>query len=75
MERTHLGLKRARAKGRIGGGRFVLSPAQQAHAIKQILSGEKTQTQVAEIVGLSNATISRLMAEARRKEQKEMGLL
>jgi DNA invertase Pin-like site-specific DNA recombinase len=74
-ERTNLGLRRARAAGRIGGGRFVLSAAQQAHAVKQILSGEKTQTEVAEIVGVSKATISRLMAEARRKEQKKMGLL
>jgi DNA-directed RNA polymerase specialized sigma subunit len=36
---------------------------------------EKTQSEVAEIVGVSKATISRLMAEARRKEQKKMGLL
>jgi DNA invertase Pin-like site-specific DNA recombinase len=74
-ERTHLGLKRARANGRIGGGRFVLSAAQQAHAVKQILSGEKTQSEVAEIVGVSKATISRLMSAATRKERKKAGLL
>jgi predicted DNA-binding protein (UPF0251 family) len=35
----------------------------------------KAAERVAEIVGVSKATISRLMAEARRKEQKKMGLL
>jgi DNA invertase Pin-like site-specific DNA recombinase len=33
-ERTKLGLKRARANGRIRGGRFILSKAQQAEAVQ-----------------------------------------
>src|SRR5271165_2625962 len=44
-ERTKLGLERARKEGRIGGGRFILSPKQQAEAIRQIQSGEKTQVE------------------------------
>jgi hypothetical protein len=35
-ERTKLGLKRARANGRIGGGRFILSKTQQAAALQMV---------------------------------------
>ena len=39
-ERTKLGLARARANGRIGGGRYKLSRTQQEEAIKMIRIGE-----------------------------------
>jgi DNA invertase Pin-like site-specific DNA recombinase len=55
-ERTKLGLKRARANGRIGGGRFILSKTQQAAALQMVDSGEKTQTELAELFDVSKAT-------------------
>jgi DNA invertase Pin-like site-specific DNA recombinase len=63
-ERTKLGLERARAKGHFGGGKFILSPAREADAIRAVLGGE-TLTQVAKDQDVSKATISRLMARAR----------
>jgi DNA invertase Pin-like site-specific DNA recombinase len=61
-ERTRLGLERARKEGRIGGGRFILTQKQQAEAVRQIRSGQKTQVEVAQLFGVSKATISRMMA-------------
>jgi DNA invertase Pin-like site-specific DNA recombinase len=74
-ERTKLGLERARSNGRIGGGRYKLSPTQQAEAIRMIRSGEKSQSEIAELFNLNSSTISRLMTEVRLKEQKKAGLL
>jgi DNA invertase Pin-like site-specific DNA recombinase len=74
-ERTRLGLKRAKATGKQLGGRFALKPSREAEAVRMVTSGEKTQTEVAEIVGVSKATISRMMDRARWKEQKKAGLL
>jgi DNA invertase Pin-like site-specific DNA recombinase len=74
-ERTKLGLERARLNGRIGGGRYKLSATQQAEAIRMIRSGEKTQSEIAELFNLDRSTISRMMTEVRLKEQKKAGLL
>jgi DNA invertase Pin-like site-specific DNA recombinase len=60
-ERTKLGLERARANGHKGGGRHILSSKRQGEVVKQILSGEKTQTEAAKDERVSKATISRLM--------------
>jgi DNA invertase Pin-like site-specific DNA recombinase len=74
-ERTKLGLQRARSNGRIGGGRYKLSATQQAEAIRMIRSGEKTQSEIAELFNIDRSTISRMMTEVRLKEQKKAGLL
>jgi DNA invertase Pin-like site-specific DNA recombinase len=74
-ERTKLGLERARSNGRIGGGRYKLSATQQAEAIKMIRSGDKTQSEIAELFNVDRSTISRMMTEVRLKEQKKAGLL
>jgi DNA invertase Pin-like site-specific DNA recombinase len=74
-ERTKLGLERARSNGRIGGGRYKLSATQQAEAIRMIRSGEKTQSEIAELFNVDRSTISRMMSEVRLKEQKKAGLL
>jgi DNA invertase Pin-like site-specific DNA recombinase len=71
-ERTKLGLKRARANGRIGGGRFILSKTQQAAALRMVDSGEKTQTEVAELFDVSKATLSRLIARAHAKRLRDL---
>jgi DNA invertase Pin-like site-specific DNA recombinase len=74
-ERTKLGLERARSNGRIGGGRYKLSATQQAEAIKMIRSGEKTQSEIADLFNVDRSTISRMMTEVRLKAQKKAGLL
>ena len=67
-ERTKLGLMRARANGRIGGGRYKLSKTQQAEAIKMIRAGEKSQAEIAELFNVDKSAISRMMKELREKE-------
>ena len=67
-ERTKLGLARARANGRIGGGRCKLSKTQQDEAIKMIRLGEKSQAEIAELFNVDRSTISRMMKEIREKE-------
>jgi len=64
-ERTKLGLERARKEGRIGGGRFILTQKQQAEAVRQIRSGQKNQVEIAELFGVSKATISRMMGRVK----------
>jgi DNA invertase Pin-like site-specific DNA recombinase len=71
-ERTKLGLQRARANGRIGGGRFILSKTQQAAAIRLVDSGEKTQTEVAELFDVSKATLSRLISRTHAKRKQAL---
>jgi DNA invertase Pin-like site-specific DNA recombinase len=74
-ERTKLGLARARANGRIGGGRYKLSPPQQKQAINWVRTGEKTQGEVAEFFNVDPSTVSRMMTEVKEREQKKAGLL
>ena len=61
--RTKLGLARARANGRVGGGRYKLSPSQQAEAIKMIRVGEKSQAEIAELFNVDRSTISRMISD------------
>ncbi len=41
-ERTHAGLRTARAAGRIGGRRFKFNPLKAAEIVRVIRNGEKT---------------------------------
>ena len=63
-ERTKLGLARARANGRKGGGKHILSAKRQSEVIRQVTLGEKTQADAARDERVSKATISRLMKKA-----------
>jgi DNA invertase Pin-like site-specific DNA recombinase len=74
-ERTKLGLDRARANGRIGGGRYKLSPTEQAEGIRLVKSGEMTQAEAARTLGISTATMSRMMSQVQRKEQRNGKIL
>jgi DNA invertase Pin-like site-specific DNA recombinase len=73
-ERTKLGLARARAAGRKGGGKHILSDKRQAEVIRQIKSGEKTQADAARDERVSKATISRMMSKVYAKEYKKLGV-
>jgi DNA invertase Pin-like site-specific DNA recombinase len=72
-ERTKLGLQRARANGRIGGGRYKLSTSQQTEAIKMIRIGEKSQAEIAELFNVDRSIISRMMKELRGRELLKAG--
>jgi DNA invertase Pin-like site-specific DNA recombinase len=63
-ERTKLGLARARAEGRVGGKRAVLTLKQQQHALEMVDEG-KSQSEVAELFGVHRSTICQLVSERR----------
>src|SRR5260221_7349627 len=67
-ERTKLGLARARANGRIGGGRYKLSKTQQDEAIKIKRLGEKSQTEILYLFNDDRRIVSRVMKEVREKQ-------
>jgi DNA invertase Pin-like site-specific DNA recombinase len=60
-ERTREGLAAARARGRKGGRRSVLSAPKVEHARKLRDGGEHTMTEIAELVGCSRATLYRAL--------------
>ena len=62
--RTKAGLEAARKEGRKGGRKAKLN-AKQRQAALEMLQGNKTQGQVAQIFNVSRATISRLVATHR----------
>jgi DNA invertase Pin-like site-specific DNA recombinase len=69
-ERAQLGLKRARAAGRIGGEKHILSAKRQGEMVGQVMSGEKPQADAARDEQVSKATICRMMQRAEAKAQK-----
>jgi DNA invertase Pin-like site-specific DNA recombinase len=75
VDRIKRGLEHARANGRIGGGRYKLSPEDQREAIRLIQVEKKSQGQVAHIYKVDRSTISRMMAEVRLKQDLKGGVL
>jgi len=63
-ERTNEGLAAARARGRKGGRRPVLSSAKVAHARKLRDGGDHTMAEIADLVGCSRATLYRVLDPA-----------
>ena len=68
-ERTSAGLAQARAEGRVGGRRRKLTPKQRAEVAESVLSGRQTAAEMARIFGVSQPTVSRIVAEHRRAAQ------
>jgi DNA invertase Pin-like site-specific DNA recombinase len=66
-ERTQAGLAAARARGRIGGRRAALSPAQQAEIVAMVTAGRKTQAEAARLFQVHPATVSRLLGTHRQQ--------
>ncbi len=58
-ERTKEGMAIAKAKGRLRGRSPKLKPRQEAHALAMLDSGEQTMGEVAELFGVSRATLYR----------------
>lgn len=65
-ERTRAGLEAAREEGRIGGRRRKLRQDQRSDIAENVISGRKTGAQMARLYGVSQATVSRTVAEARQ---------
>jgi DNA invertase Pin-like site-specific DNA recombinase len=65
-ERTGAGLAQARAEGRIGGRRRKLSDRQRAEIAEGVLSGRRSAAEMARLFGVSQPTVSRIVAERRR---------
>lgn len=68
-ERTKAGLEAARQEGRVGGRRPKLTKDQKRDILDNITSGRKSGAQMARLYQVSEATISRLMAQHRQPIQ------
>jgi len=69
-ERTKMGLQAARREGRIGGRKAKLRDDQRQDVIESILADRKTAAQMARLYGVSEATISRIIAKHRQPTLK-----
>ena len=63
-ERTHAGLKAARAQGRLGGRRLKLLPQQTAEILDMLGAG-RSAAELARLFQVHRSTIGRIAAEAR----------
>lgn len=73
LERTGAGLASARAAGRIGGRRRKLDAAMRREIAESILSGRHTGAEMARLHGISQPTVSRIVAEHRVFRQSATG--
>jgi DNA invertase Pin-like site-specific DNA recombinase len=64
-ERTRMGLKAARERGRIGGRKPKLKPNQRAEIIKMVHDGAKGAAEAARLFNVHRSTISRLLGAER----------
>lgn len=71
-ERTRAGLAAARARGRKGGRRKGLEPAQRRHAVELYRSREHTVKEICALMGISRSTlyayVEEFSADDRRKD-------
>ena len=64
-ERTSAGLAAARAEGRVGGRRKKLDAAKRREIAESVISGRKTGAEMARLFGISQPTVSRVVAQHR----------
>jgi len=65
VQRTMEGLAHARARGRVGGRRPVLSDLQRSELIERVERGDLSLPKVGQIYGVSRATVNRIMKSHR----------
>jgi DNA invertase Pin-like site-specific DNA recombinase len=68
-ERTKAGLESARARGRKGGRKASLNEDQKADIADNVLSGRKTGAEMARLYKVSQATVTRTVAQARLEQE------
>ena len=71
-ERTKAGLDQARAEGRVGGRRPKLNAKQRAEIAESVISGRKSAAEMARIFGVSQPTVSRIVAERRVRAEESL---
>lgn len=64
-ERTSAGLAAARAEGRVGGRRKKLDGAKRREIAESVISGRKSGAEMARLYGVSQPTVSRIIAAHR----------
>ena len=64
-ERTSAGLAAARAEGRVGGRRRKLDAAKRREIAESIITGRKSGADMARLYGVSQPTVSRIVAQHR----------
>src|SRR3712207_2586020 len=64
-ERTSAGLAAARVEGRVGGRRPKLDAARRREIAESVISGRKTGAEMARLFGISQPTVSRIVAQHR----------
>lgn len=62
VERTRAGLDAAKAKGKVGGRPSVIDPKKLATIKKLVASGDHSRADIARMVGISPATLYRVIA-------------
>ena len=73
-QRTREGLAIARQKGRLKGKPPKLRPATEKHLVQLFDAGEHTVGEMADMFGVSRATVYRAVQRARAKTQAKAGL-
>ena len=72
-ERTSAGLAQARAEGRIGGRRRKLADKQRREIAESVVSGRKSGAEMARLYGVSEPTVSRIVAAYRQQAVQPRG--
>lgn len=72
-ERTSAGLALARAEGRIGGRRRKLGDKQRREIAESVVSGRKSGAEMARLYGVSEPTVSRIVAAYRQSAPATLG--
>jgi DNA invertase Pin-like site-specific DNA recombinase len=72
-ERTSAGLAAARAEGRVGGRRPKLDAARRREIAESVISGRKTGAEMARLFGISQPTVSRIVAAHRTADPAAAG--
>lgn len=73
-ERTSAALAAARAEGRIGGRRRKLGAAKRREIAESAISGRKTGAEMARLFGISQPTVSRIVAQHRTASPQARGV-
>ena len=68
-ERTSAGLAAARAEGRVGGRHKKLDLAKRREIAESVLTGRKPGAEMARLYGVSQPTVSRIVATHRTQER------